>query len=169
MPKVDVNLSGFSNPRFVDNVPFTLRTARKGVKADGVRYEKKVQEYLKEKFKERYLPSPWICFELDGRKKYCQPDGLLFDLQNGIITIVEVKLRHTMRAYTQLVKVYLPLVQRMFGSDKWKFQVVEVVKWYDCNEPFGGAHFMQSHIDHGRDYHCTQEVGVHILWPVPKN
>lgn len=167
MPRASVDLTGFQNPRFVKDVPFTLRTARKGVKADGVRYERKVQTYLESVFGDRYVPSPWIAFDQNGRRRFCQPDGLIFDIPNGRITIVEIKLRHTYRAYQQLARVYFPLLSRMFPTDKWRFELVEVVKWYDCNEPFGGAHFLQSDIAHGRDYLCTQEIGVNILWPVP--
>jgi hypothetical protein len=43
------------------------------------------------------LPSPWFYFKAVGSEKvrWCQPDGLLFDFQSGLITIVEVKLQHT--------------------------------------------------------------------------
>lgn len=120
--------------RFTSKPPFVVRPQRRGRKAQGIRYEHKVQGCLSERFPEKYLPSPWIVFD-DGdceRVRYCQPDGLIIDLERGRVTIVEIKLQHTPHAWWQLRWLYLPVVRALFAADHlWQYEVVEVVRWYD--------------------------------------
>jgi len=114
--------------------PFAAkRQRRSGRRAQGVRYEKKVHEYLAAVYPDEYVASPWIYFQESGadRPRWCQPDGLLFDLQKGIITIVEVKYQHTSDAWWQLTQLYRPVLEKIFPLTLWQMQCVEVVKWYD--------------------------------------
>lgn len=161
-PKGFKPIDGFSRARLVDKPPFNPNIGRpRGARAEGIRYERKVQDYLMVRYP-CYMPSPWIEFVVNNTVRYCQPDGLNFNFRQGVIQIVEVKLRHTDRAYWQTEKLYKPLLRSMFP--KWKFHSVEVVKWYDPSMPFPCDLFLQRDIDDSRE----DKYGVHILWPIPK-
>lgn len=120
--------AGFSTP------PALRRKRYTGRRLEGVRYERKVHEHLRELHGDLYLESPWLRFfpaEDGARWRWCQPDALLFDFQRGRITIVEVKYQHTSDAWWQVKKLYLPVLQAMFPANLWEFDFCEVVKWYD--------------------------------------
>lgn len=117
--------------------PFIHRSRRKGSKAEGQRYEAKVQRYLVDAYPDLYLPAPWFRYKTSGSLKslWCQPDGLLLNTREGLITIVEVKLQHTSRAWWQVRHLYEPVVAACFGS-VWCIAAVEVVRWFDPDAPF---------------------------------
>lgn len=147
--------------RFCPPPAFALeRAKRKGRKMEGIRYERKVHEHLEAR-SEYYLASPWIVFIVDGRPQWCQPDGLHFDLDRGILTVIEVKYSHTADAYRQLRMVYSPVLARLFPPNLWDIRLVEMVKWFDpaiafpeeismCPDPFN---------------HSSYAIGVHIWKP----
>lgn len=113
-------------------MPPALRKRRyTGRRLEGIRYEKKVHEYLAEFYGEMYIPSPWIKFFAEGAYRWCQPDGIHLDFIRGVITIVEVKYQHTTDAWWQLRCLYEPVLRVIFPASLWKFEVCEVVKWYD--------------------------------------
>jgi hypothetical protein len=119
---------------FPGEPPYLRRHARPtGRRLAGVKYEQTVQHMLCSKFPQTYLPSPWLKFKGANGVKWCQPDGLLFDLAEGIITIIEVKYQHTSDAWWQLRKLYEPVLRRSFNHSEnlWDFRVLEIVKWYD--------------------------------------
>lgn len=117
--------------------PPALRKKRyTGRRLAGIRYEKKVHEYLLSFYGDRYLPSPWLKFFAEGKWRWCQPDGLLLDLIRGKIVIVEVKYQHTSDAWWQVQHLYLPVLQKIFPEKLWGFEFCEVVKWYDPDTPF---------------------------------
>lgn len=116
--------------------PAIRRQKYTGKKALGVKYEKQVQAYLLDLYGDRYLESPWFRFWVEGRPRWCQPDGLLFDFSAGRITIIEVKYQHTLKAWYQIKKLYLPVLQTLFPSHLWRFNYCEIVRWYDPNTVF---------------------------------
>ena len=130
--------------RFVCETPrFAESTApARGAFANGARYEKRVQEYLLESYPDEYLPSPWIQFVSAGnlpdcsQLRYCQPDGLFLDIRRAQLTIVEIKLKHTARAWWQLQRLYLPVVKEIFPPRSWRYSLLEVCCWLDPSEPF---------------------------------
>lgn len=78
-----------------------------------------------------YLPSPWIRFHsANQRWRWAEPDGLIIDPREGVISIVEAKLSHTADAWFQLRKLYEPLIRHIFGHS-WSYAVIEVCGWYD--------------------------------------
>jgi len=107
-----------------------------GRRLQGVRYEKKAQEYLQERLGEGYVNSPWIRFLADGKWRWCQPDGILFKPREGRIVIVEVKYQHTSDAWWQLRHLYQPVLEAIFPRDLWRYEVCELVKWFDPATPF---------------------------------
>lgn len=126
------------------NPPFNLvkPKRRTGRKADGLRYERKVQERLTGLYPDQYVESPWLRFRERNCQRYrlCQPDGLLIDIRRGKITIVEIKLSHTAYAWWQTRQLYEPVVKALFGNSenpgRWKFAICEIVKWYDPDVVF---------------------------------
>lgn len=108
---------------------FVRRGSRRGARGRGIRYEEKLQRALDRLYGFSYVPSPWACF-YNGEVRYCQPDGLLLDVERGLITIVEAKFNHTAAAYWGLFNLYLPVVRAIFGAD-WRYACCEVVRWYD--------------------------------------
>ena len=103
-----------------------------GRRLEGVRYERKVHEYLAMILPGRYAPSPWVKFFSAGSCwRWCQPDGLVIDPRKGRITIVEVKYQHTPDAWWQVKHLYLPVLQLIFPPQLWEYDLCEIVKWYD--------------------------------------
>lgn len=115
-----------------DSPPFIRRRRYTGRRAEGIRFEKRAHTHLEESYPETYVRSPWLHFrEKDSAKfRWCQPDGLIFDLPRGIITVVEVKYSHTSDAWWQVRRLYIPVLEKIFG-EQWDYQVCELVKWYD--------------------------------------
>ena len=112
--------------------PPALRRKRyTGRRLEGVRYEKKVQEYLEGLYGDRYIPSPWLRFFAGNKWRWCQPDGILLDFLHGVITVVEVKYQHTSDAWWQVRQLYIPVLRELFPEKLWRFEACEVVKWYD--------------------------------------
>lgn len=119
--------------------PFLRKRRYTGARAEGVRYEAKVQEYLLDRYPGQYLPGPWLHFaeRIVGSERaefawrWCQPDGLLVDLEGGIITVIEVKRSHTSDAWWQVRHLYTPVLRKLFPEALWTFRAVEVVKWFD--------------------------------------
>lgn len=116
---------------FLSDTPpsFIKRSRYTGRRAEGVRYERKAQVMLKERYGQPYIPSPWLCFSEDGRVRWCQPDGLLLypRLNRGII--LEIKYSHTPRAWWQVRKLYTPVLQKLMPGIE--FRACEIVKWFD--------------------------------------
>lgn len=114
--------------------PFVFERKRKsGRKWQGIRYERAAHEEFSRRYP-GYVPGPWITF-IDGptgERRYCQPDGLIVEIERGRITVLEYKYRHTELAYWQLFHLYIPVVQALFPSDLWHYAGVEVCNRFDC-------------------------------------
>lgn len=154
--------------------PLAVRAARASeaataAQAAGMRYEQRAHGYLLETFKPipgvstpLYAPAMWIRFCTDGRLGWCQPDGLLIDLDRSLITIIEIKLRHTPNAWWALRRLYEPLIRFLFGTS-WRYAVCEVCRWYSpgpwpepirmCPQPSNlGVNEFGVHIWHDKDW-----------------
>ncbi len=126
---VSAKIQGLA-PQFVKN----RKGKVKGLKAKGIRYEKRLQLYLSDEYGDNYLPSPWVQYQLSGVRypKWCQPDGLLFNLREGLITVVEAKLKHVPEAWRQMDQLYVPVLRSIFDSEVWNFATIEVCNFFDC-------------------------------------
>lgn len=142
--------------------PSFLRQSKpKGRRAQGLRYEKKVLEYLANSCHAPLLPSPWIQFQESETSKYrwCQPDGLLINPWKGIIILVEVKYQHTPDAWWQLRHLYGPVVSYLFPH--YEIRMAEVCKWYDPAISFPERIDMLPAVERAG----VEKIGVHIWKP----
>ena len=113
--------------------PDFLRAAprkQRGRKLLGIRYEDLVQKHFCSEFP-LYSPAPWLRFRGSSGIKWCQPDGLLFNFAEGVITIVEIKMTHTSDSWWQMRKLYQPVLAAIYPQTLWQFRTLEVVRWYD--------------------------------------
>ena len=131
-----------------------------GARANGVRYEKKIHEEFLRRYPANYLPSPWFEFWDGFGHRWCQPDGLLIDVAQGLIVIVEVKHHHTGEAWWKLHKLYFPVVRALFGTE-WEYRCLEVVRFYDPSTLFPAAKL----VEHPHLTPPLPIVGVHICKP----
>ena len=114
--------------------PFIRRKKSKGRFAVGVRYETKAQEALELAALGlrglQYLRSPWIEFQDDNGRRWCQADAILLNHDQRALIIYEIKYRHCAEAWWQLTHLYEPVVKALFPA----YPVVcrmEVVHWFD--------------------------------------
>lgn len=148
----------------LSNTPPPFLSTRKatGARQAGLRYERKITDILLTQYGARYLPSPWFIFQSDNGPRWCQPDGLLFDIQAGRIWVIEVKHSITDRAWWWLNDLYVPVVRKAFGKD-WRLSTVTVVKWFDCKVRLPEEPIMCKDIE----YAAPGQNAIHI-WN-PKN
>lgn len=106
-----------------------------GTRAEGVRFERKMQDSFLARFPD-YVPGFWIKFISEGKIRWCQPDGVHFNLMQGVITVVEFKLQHTSDAWWQTKLLYAPVLQKLFPEQLWQFEFLEVVRWYNPDVKF---------------------------------
>ena len=147
--------------------PFIRRRKPKGRKAQGIRYERKVLEFLEASSPLPLYPGPWIEFWDKERgkwtKRWCQPDGLLLDPWEGRAIVVEVKYQHTSDAWWQLRKLYLPVLEMMLPE--YEFFPLEICKWYDPAVSFPEEVAMTPVPWQSQGFGSSSPFGVHIWKP----
>jgi hypothetical protein len=117
--------------RFFSDPPAFVqeRPRRRGARARGIAYERKVQKFLCET-RFNYLPSVWISWiDDESRVKWAQPDGLLIDPWKQRLWILEVKYQHTETAWKQM-ELYRRLLESTLQG-VYDIRTCEIVKWYD--------------------------------------
>ena len=105
-----------------------------GKQKAGVHFEKAMSARFATEFEPFYYYNIWFKYSSESYRteKFAEPDGLLFDIERGIITIVEIKLRHCTKAWWQLRQLYQPILQFLFPD--WKIEVCEVFRYANPNE-----------------------------------
>lgn len=117
-------------------IAMKVRENVRGRRADGIKYEKRVQEWLRRTRSNTYVASPWFHFSsIAFQDRWCQPDGLDLDVNRGVATVVEIKLQHTAKAWWQLRSLYEPVVTEWLGKN-WSVAILEVCKWFDPDVAF---------------------------------
>lgn len=94
--------------------PFTSTPqGRTAAQRAGLRYERKVHEYLSSQYGEAYVASQWFRYcKRGGSPRWCQPDGILH--LGNMAVIFEIKSRFTADAWWQLRGLYAPVVSLAF-------------------------------------------------------
>lgn len=135
----------------------------------GLAYEKRVHQHFASFFCPEagdvlYQRAPWIRFRTsdprETQDRWAEPDGLLFNLSLGLITIIEIKLAHTQNAWWGLRRLYEPLIRKIFGS-RWAYAVCEVCEYYDPATNFPEPFDLCYNISDLR----RNEFGVMLLTP----
>ena len=125
--------------RFSLEPAFAQRQKRRtGARARGKQYEAKAGAAFAAEYAGRILLGPWIEYMDETGHHWCQPDGMLFNVHSGYITIIEMKYQHTPDAWLQLRRLYQPIVDFLFATPDqlWSTNIVEVVRWYDAQIGF---------------------------------
>lgn len=89
---------------------FSKASPRNPLARRGLAFERNAARTLS-----RHIPvlaNPWIVFEDSTGRHFAQPDLLLWPDSSRII-LVEVKLSFTLRAISQLLDLYVPLLERL--------------------------------------------------------
>lgn len=95
----------------------------------GLRYERKVLDHLAEVLP-LFLDHLSFSYTSDWVDERCIPDGIaLSSSRPHLLTVIEVKHRHTADGWFQLTHSYLPVVKRAFPHHQ--IQLLEVCKSYD--------------------------------------
>lgn len=166
-PASGVTFATFTNtkPKFTENPVIALTRAQK----EGLRYEKKVHEYLQslllraQDTNYELKLSPWIMFKASSdsfkRIRFCQPDAVLVSRDNLRIILCEIKYQHTNDAWKQLRLLYEPVLRHIYPLAS--IACVEICKWFDPHINFG------EHFYYNEDplQAISSSLGVHIFRP----
>jgi hypothetical protein len=105
----------------------SISARAKGARADGLRYEQKVRDYLLKHISGTVLYQPWLHFEDDNGPGWACPDFLLIPAgREEHKIILDAKRTATWRAEEQLLGLYLPLLSALEPGTK--FTTVQVAK-----------------------------------------
>lgn len=151
--------------KFTDkNPPFTAHNRRPtGRRLAGIKYERRVHEHMLKAY-DTYIPGPWAYFLGADGVRWCQVDGLMVDVEAGIITIVEIKYQHTTDAWWQVRKLYEPVLAAIFPPELWSFRMLEIVKWFDPAVPWPEPFRLLEHPERITTLPANT-TGVHIWNP----
>lgn len=122
-----------SNTRFGTLLPPT--GGRTVAQRLGLAYELKVQDVLREIYADKFFCSVPFLFEDRKGLHRCIPDGVL-RINDVSVVIIEIKLRHSERAWWQLERLYTPVLRSMLGPHARIFRA-EICRSYDPDERFG--------------------------------
>lgn len=151
---------------FFPAIPPFIRPLHKatGRRLKGIKYEVAAQKMILAKFPQSYFVSPWLKFSCFKGVRWCQPDGILINLEEGLITIVEMKYQHTTEAWWQMRKLYEPLLRAMFPAELWRINTLEVVKWFDPLVDYPEQLYMLKELEDHLSIPSDQ-TGLHIWKP----
>lgn len=170
-PASDVTFAEFSKvkPKFTENPVSAFTRAQK----EGLRYEKKALEYLRELLINakdvnfELFTSPWIIFKQGSdprtRLRFCQPDAVFISETNKRIIIVEIKYQHTPDAWRQLRLLYEPVIKFMYPD--FDIALVEICRWFDPHTQFPEQYYYNENPLQS----TFGKLGVHIYHPRVKS
>lgn len=99
----DFKITPCNAPSFLKNKLLTSKQKK------GLKYEEKALSYLNAKIKNLVIHQ-WFKFNYQGQERYVQPDAYVI-IENKLY-IYEIKLGHTVRAFSQMHNTYAPILQR---------------------------------------------------------
>lgn len=117
--------------RFGDTLP--PKGGRTAAQRLGLAYEQRVIDVLSSIYAARFFHSTPLLFEDRRGLHRCIPDGVL-RVNDVTIVIIEIKLRHTVRAWWQLEKLYLPVLRQLAPGAQ--IHRAEICRSYDPAEAF---------------------------------
>src|SRR3990172_5908545 len=161
--QVLVEPSDVSWAAFASRAPAFTYRRRKPTAAQlaGLRFEREALSFLCSVYPGFFVPRPWFRYMVTGENelRWCQPDGLLFSPRSGVLTIVEIKIRHTNDAWQKLSGLYASVVQALFPSQLWQVALCEFTRMFDCAVACSAQPKLYEKIDQV----CPGEFGV-VTW-----
>lgn len=140
-PRPDVKRLALPPPRFHEAVsveralrrPFrpgpSARRRPTPAQLAGLRYEKKVKEWLALELRPWFEEGVWFEYHDYSGMHYCQLDGLSLDPVSQTAILFEVKLRWCADAWWQLCRLYAPVLRVAFPTTS--FIPVVITRTYD--------------------------------------
>ena len=107
-----VRLGGPVVGRYADFVPEFEAQKRTAAQQSGISFEKAVLKKLKAIYG-KVEPSPWLYYKTPKKSGICQPDGLVWLVDNHIC-IVEIKLTWMRPVRQKLMQFYGPVVKAIY-------------------------------------------------------
>lgn len=104
--------------------PFGPQKRKKGAKARGLAFEKEVGRALPSPSHWAY--NPWFQFADGSGMGYAQPDYVL--RTKSEVLVLECKLTDTLEAYDQLGKLYLPILEHVYGLPVYGIVVAKALR-----------------------------------------
>jgi hypothetical protein len=107
---------------------------RSAAQSLGLRYEKKALVHLLQELDENVSFHPAFKFQSANAKfpQYAIPDALYLSKDN-VLTIFEIKLKHTADAWYQLKRLYLPIVEKAYPGFAGRINLCEVCANFDTS------------------------------------
>lgn len=139
-PRRFIAAAGVRSAHFLPGKPqFITRRKSRGRFAVGQRYEREVQERLAlfalGQPELEHRDGPWLAFQDESGRRWCQPDALLVDAAARMCVVCEVKYQHTSDAWWQLKHLYRPVLGAAM-PDIVDWRLLEIVHWYDPSTVF---------------------------------
>jgi hypothetical protein len=96
----------------------------------GLRYERRALVHLAAELEKPVVFHPAFRFRSEGKQfdQFAIPDALYISSSN-VLTIFEIKLKHTADAWHQLKKLYLPIVAKAYPG--YEINLCEICASYD--------------------------------------
>lgn len=158
-PKGHRKVLGLTEASFMPYGPTFARSKKlRGRFKAGKDYETQAFEELARRYPNEFQIAPWIKFVDSRGERWCEPDGLLHF--RDTVVIVEVKIKHSARAWFQLFEVYLPLI-KFLHPDK-RVTCVEFTQWCDPATPYPGQYHLCPNLKVTQDPPYTN---IHIWRP----
>lgn len=169
-PASGVTFASFTEnrPKFTETSPSSFTRAQK----EGLRYEKKAHEYLKDLLVDsqdqnyELKISPWIMFKTKQdpfqRIRFCQPDAVLISSDSSRIILCEIKYQHTNEAWKQLRLLYEPVLKFIYPLSS--IACVEICRWFDPHTSFAEHYYYAENPLAA----IAEKLGVHIYRPRKK-
>ena len=104
-----------------------------GRRAEGLRFERKVQNALEQRYSNFCPPVPIFYSDAVNPQWVGIPEGFFFqaDRPEPCVVALEIKLRHSSAAWTELKGLYVPVLRKAFGLP---VRSLEVVKYFEPRE-----------------------------------
>lgn len=118
-------VSGLIWARSSEKNPWGAQRRAIGCKAQGLRYEKLVNQALR-KAGVRFVHNPWIEFKDANGHGFCCPDFVV-RLPEALV-VLECKLSDKFEAQVQLHGLYIPIMQMISGQKVWGVVVTKVLR-----------------------------------------
>jgi hypothetical protein len=119
-------IQGLFHAALSDECPHAAKRKR-GSKAQGLTYQKKIARVLKRDMPEELVADQWIRFQDANGHGYAQPD--FYSVFEDRVVLFEAKLTQNDSAKDQCLKLYAPLLTYIYGRPVVSCQVFRNIRY----------------------------------------